>query len=254
MARITIDAGHGGRDKYNRGPTGYIEAEGTLIMAIACQKKLTRAGQEVIMTRETDIDLCPLSYKWVEWMDLAERAKVANVTNSDYFVSIHTDASSNLLANGTTTYCIKKGYEAEKLGSFIQKAVTLNMKTYDRGVREGNFAVLRETNMPAILVEVDFHTNLSSEANLKDNLFLIQAGESIADGILNFLGVEYQDPLNSGEHVLIPVLLPKGQIVNGYLLNGSVWVPLRQYTETLGGYRVNWLSIKSGGMVIIDKE
>jgi N-acetylmuramoyl-L-alanine amidase len=52
MSRVVFDAGHGGRDRFNVGPGGYVEADATLIMATAAAKKLGRNGVEVDMTRQ----------------------------------------------------------------------------------------------------------------------------------------------------------------------------------------------------------
>lgn len=185
---VCLDPGHGGRDPGSRGPTGYVEKNGTLAIALACRDALRAAGVNVVMTRETDRDLAPPG-DYSQPQDLAARAAVANRARADCFVSVHTNAAASAAAYGTETYYYPGSTSGEKLARAIQAAVVAVLGTYDRGVKSANFAVLRQTTMPAALVEVAFGTNPGEEAKLKDPDFQRRAGEAIAQGILNYLGV-----------------------------------------------------------------
>ncbi|MEW6772326.1 MAG: N-acetylmuramoyl-L-alanine amidase, partial [Bacillota bacterium] len=182
---VCLDPGHGGRDRANRGPTGYVEADGTLAIALYCRDTLQAAGLTVVMTRETDRDLAPPG-AYSQAQDLAARAQVANRAGANCFVSVHTNAAASAAAHGTETYHYPGSALGEKLARAIQAAVVSALGTYDRGVKSANFAVLRQTTMPAALVEVAFHTNPGEEALLKTPDFQRRAGEAIARGILDF--------------------------------------------------------------------
>jgi N-acetylmuramoyl-L-alanine amidase len=186
--KICLDPGQGGRDRYNKGPTGYIEADGTLSIALQCRKILIMAGLEVIMTRGDDIDLCPFPV-YDQASDLKARAEFANQEKADYFVSIHTNAANQPAAHGTETHIYPKSVRGRALAERIQNETTLVLGTADRGIKESDFAVLRLTDMPAVLIEVAFHTNPAEEALLKNPAFLRKAGEAIAIGIIKHLGL-----------------------------------------------------------------
>jgi N-acetylmuramoyl-L-alanine amidase len=166
-----------------------VEADGTLAIAIYCRDALRAAGVNVVMTRETDRDLAPPG-AYSQAQDLAARAQVANRAEADCFVSVHTNAAASAAAHGTETYHYPGSALGEKLARAIQAAVVSALGTYNRGVKSANFAVLRQTTMPATLVEVAFHTNPGEEALLKTPDFQRRAGEAIARGILSFFRVD----------------------------------------------------------------
>lgn len=199
---VCIDPGHGGKDRWNVGPTGYVEADGTLDIALNVRDFLTASGVQVILTRVTDTNL---HWENDTMRDLRSRANYANITNADYFISIHTNAAGVPEPNGTETYCLIKGGNGEKLAQAIQEAVVDLLNTKSRGVKEGNFTVLRETEMPAVLVEVAFHTNPYEEALLKTVEFRRKSGFAIAKGIANFLGVNLKESANQNEPRFIDI-------------------------------------------------
>ncbi|MEW5891299.1 MAG: N-acetylmuramoyl-L-alanine amidase, partial [Pseudomonadota bacterium] len=166
-----------------------MEADGTLAIAIYCRDALRAAGVNVVMTRETDRDLAPAG-TYSQAQDLTNRAAVANSARADCFVSIHTNAAASASAHGTETFHYPGSATGERLARAVQSAVVAALGTYDRGVKSANFAVLRQTTMPAALVEVAFHTNLGEEALLKKPDFQRRAGEAVARGILDFFRVD----------------------------------------------------------------
>ena len=93
VSRVVIDAGHGGHDPGAHG-NGINESELTLDVALRVQKLLQKqAGIEVVMTRDTDV-----------FIPLQERTEIANREGADLFLSIHANASRNVLARGIETY------------------------------------------------------------------------------------------------------------------------------------------------------
>lgn len=187
--KICLDPGHGGKDRWNVGPNGYVEADGCLDIVLKTGKILEQHGIEVIYTRTTDINL---SWEGAKWRDLRSRANFANTQKVDYYVSIHTNAGS-ATGRGTETICYKKGGQAEKLANTIQNELIKSLGLKDRGIKEGNLAVLRLTKMPAVLTEVAFHSNPEEEKLLLDSSFRQRAANAIAKGILNFLNISYKN-------------------------------------------------------------
>lgn len=271
--KVVIDAGHGGRDRWNKSPDGtYIEADAVLIMALACGKKLNHNGIKVIYTRETDVDLSPPDRSYSQYSDLNNRCVLANNAQASLFVSIHTDASANLMANGTTSYCYQLGGVGEKLANAIESRVVLALDTVAREVQEvaklyqetmekgldvarvANFFVLKYTKMPAALIEVAFHTNDHDLRILKQPVKLIQAGEAIAQGILDTLGLEdkFRDiSVYQANKMPVQVDSLPGVILDGISVNGTGYLPIREFCE-LKGMKYDYLS--SEGVKIHDVD
>jgi N-acetylmuramoyl-L-alanine amidase len=185
MAKIGIDAGHGGIDRSNVGPTGYIEADGALDIALVCRDELVRAGYDVVMTRETD-----------QTLSLAERADIFNQAGVDLAVSIHTNAYDQPRVRGIETiHSIHKG-RGQELACIIANRLQVDLNLPLRRVfsRESEtkpgkdyYGIIRLTRMPCVIVEVEFHSNPDAERLLKESWFRQKAGVSIANGIISFV-------------------------------------------------------------------
>lgn len=176
---IIIDPGHGGKDSGAVGPTGLKEKDVTLNIALRLGEVLQAKGIEIVYTRSTDV-----------FVELSDRAAKANKLKADYFVSIHTNSATSSSAGGTETYIYVEDGKTDKLAQSVQTELNKLNNLLDRGVKKADFAVLRETAMPAILVEVAFISNKNEENLLRDSNFLQQTAEGVANGIFNFLGIK----------------------------------------------------------------
>lgn len=184
---IVVDPGHGGRDSGARG-NGYNEKDIALQVATRLANNL-RQDYNVIMTRDSDF-----------FVPLDTRAKIGNDANADFFISIHLNSGSSSSANGTEVFYFSKkdqGSYATQVAKFENKVdgsygdvpfsdfilndifYKKNQKTSQaiaesvlnnlinttglrrRGVFGANFAVLRGSNSPSILVELGFMNNYS---------------------------------------------------------------------------------------------
>lgn len=110
---------------------------------------------------------------------LQYRVNKANELNVDYFISIHFNAF-NGEAYGTETYISGRGGKAEELAKRVNSKL-VEYGYYNRGVKTANYKVLRDTNMPALLVEVCFIDNSKDIAKFNAKKVAI----AIAEGILN---------------------------------------------------------------------
>lgn len=195
IRRIIIDPGHGG---FDRGASGRRIIEKTVALKIAKRVSLilTRCGYSCILTRRSDF-LVPLN----------QRCVIANRNRGDLFVSLHCNASKDKRAAGIETYCLTPAgasstnqkkilYTAFKGNSFnannfllayeIQRSLLQRTKGYDRGVRHGRFAVLRNLNMPGVLIEMGFLSNDAEERKLATPLYQEQIARAVAVGIINY--------------------------------------------------------------------
>ena len=181
MVDLTVDAGHGGKDPGAVGPTGVREKDVTLKLALKVGNLVTSRGATVNYTRTNDI-----------FVELDDRAVIANIAKAKFFLSIHINSAANPAAHGTETYAYSKGGQAEQLAKEVQKSLVTAIGLSDRGIKFASYSVLRETNMPAVLTEVNFICNTAEEAMLKDEAFLNRAAIGIAKGVVSFLGLKWE--------------------------------------------------------------
>jgi N-acetylmuramoyl-L-alanine amidase len=180
--RICLDAGHGIETAGKRSPDGtLIEYEFNRDVTNRIKTILERHGVEVLLTCDDEHDV-----------DLDIRCDYANKNKVDYFVSIHANADEEFWtsANGWEIHIVGKGGNAEKLAKCIHKySKELGLK--DRGIKVSNFQVLKDTSMPAVLIEHGFYTNKEECEKLKDSNFRQKCAECDAKGILEHLGIKY---------------------------------------------------------------
>ncbi len=224
MANIMIDPGHGGRDPGAIGPSGVQEKIINLAVAKLVAKILMSVA-EVKLTRDSDIALGD-----DQSTDLTARANLANAWPADCFVSIHCNSATSSKATGTETYCFPDSTEGRKLAKSVQNYLVSALGLPDRGVKTANFAVLRQTKMPACVVELAFLCNPTEEALLVSFDFQSKAAQAIAKGIAGYLGLQLSASVDSNA-VLI---LVGGQALEGKLINDRTWAPVRALAEALG--------------------
>lgn len=110
------------------------------------------------------------------------------------FISIHANAHSNPAISGYEVFVYRHGGEAHELAKAVHRRAQTNLRVgtsiKDRGIKEGNFAVLRNTVMPAILIEHEFFTNIQAVKKLKDSRFREQAAVHILEGALDYMGIK----------------------------------------------------------------
>ena len=119
---------------------------------------------------------------------LQRRVQDANAWGADYFISIHTNASSIPSASGVESFVYQVNSPAFRLGEDITQSLSEATGLQDRGtkVRPGLY-VLRRTAMPAVLAEIGFITNPSDAALMNSNPQLFAQG--IYNGILEYFGL-----------------------------------------------------------------
>ncbi|HEY6509067.1 MAG TPA: N-acetylmuramoyl-L-alanine amidase, partial [Vicinamibacterales bacterium] len=216
IARIAIDAGHGGHDPGAK-VRGLTEAD--LVLDIAQRlEQLLRAqpGVEVVQTRRSDV-----------YVSLEERTEIANRAGADLFVSIHANASTNPKTRGVETYVLNfapnpeaeaiaarenagstrtmrqlpdivkaialnnKVDESRELARFVQDSLHVQLKKGDPtlrnlGVKQAPFMVLVGATMPAILTEVAFVTNQQDAPRLRSAAYRQAVAAAILRGITRY--------------------------------------------------------------------
>jgi N-acetylmuramoyl-L-alanine amidase CwlD len=179
---ICIDPGHGGKDHGTTGPTGVMEKDVNLDIALRLRNKLVDAGFKVIMTRESDIN-----------HSLAEITDFANSSNADLFISIHNNSHPSAEMNGTQTFYFNQSPSGNLLATYINTGTIDQIGTVNRGVKSSNFKVLKNTKMVSALIEGVFMNNPNEEAQLKDENFRDKIATGIYNGIIEYLKVYDSD-------------------------------------------------------------
>lgn len=174
---IVIDAGHGGKDP---GAVNGSYTEKSIVIEVAkkVQNKLQSQGAKVIMTRTGD-----------SYPSLGDRVEFSDKNYAELFVSIHTNAAS-ASAQGAETYYDSSqndnATESAELAKEIQKQVVALAGMKDRGVKDNSFFVIRNQDIPSVLVELGFITNSEDLSKLIASQYQEIYAEAIYRGILNY--------------------------------------------------------------------
>lgn len=181
---IVIDPGHGGDDFGTRSDSKpkYHEKSLNLTTALLLNDYLKKMGYQTLMTRTKD-----------EFISLQKRAEIANDRQADLFVSIHYNSAPAKQADGIEVFYYKSSENKARTSSSKQLAIqVLNQlikvtEAKSRGVKHENFAVIRETKMPAILIEGGFLTNEDEMEKIKSPSYVKTIAWGIATGIQSYL-------------------------------------------------------------------
>ncbi len=175
---VVIDPGHGGPDPGAIGIGGIRETDVVLEVSKIVEQLLSEKGVKVRLTRKDEVDL-----------DLSPRVSFANSTDADIFVSIHANASRGKRRdiNGLETFYYR-GWKGRLLARRIQKQILrVSPGSPDRGVKQGRYYVIKNTKMPAVLVEIGFLTGRIDARRLEKTAHRKRIAYAIAKGILEYL-------------------------------------------------------------------
>lgn len=180
---ICLDPGHGDPDPGAVGKGGTKEAVVTLAVVQFVEMELRRAGYRTMLTRKTAQRLYADGKK-----DLNMRAKTANDEKADCYVSIHCNAAVDRSAHGVEVCKYPGSNKGALLANAILKELVSVTGLRNRGLKDRpDLCVLRETNMPAALIELAFISNPEEEALLKDAAWQKKVAIAMANGITKHL-------------------------------------------------------------------
>lgn len=173
---IAIDPGHGGRDPGAVGIGGLRETDVVLPVALQVASILERQGVQVVLTRRDEREI-----------DLEPRVQTAERANADLFVSIHANAISmdRPEVNGLETYYYSDS--GARLARYVHNSLLQATNMNDRGLRQARFYVIRNTSMPAILVELGFVTGAQDAPRLASSEWRSRMAVAIAQGLLQYI-------------------------------------------------------------------
>ncbi len=177
--KICVDPGHS-KDNGSTGPRGNTEKQMNVEVALKLKKELESEGATVVMTH-TDTS---------ENVGLYDRVTIANKNHCDLFISIHHNAQPdgvNPFGQNFGPSVIYYHPQSKRLAELIQASVIKETKLDDFGVFQGNIAVCRNAQMPAVIVECAFLTMPDQEKLIISDKFQKQVAKAITDGIKKFM-------------------------------------------------------------------
>ncbi|WP_419155401.1 N-acetylmuramoyl-L-alanine amidase [Weissella minor] len=183
-ATVVLDPGHGGSDAGAISNGGDYEKKYTLELGQAVRKELEKQGTRVIMTRSTD-----------KLVELANIPTVAEKNQADMFISFHFDSSpQSNSASGFTTYYYHENNGSLDLARDVNKAIAPNMPKDmpNKGEEFGDFLVIRENSVPAILMENGYINSNKDLKHMKSKEFTQQLARDIPDGLQSYLARQKQ--------------------------------------------------------------
>jgi N-acetylmuramoyl-L-alanine amidase len=178
---IVIDAGHGGDDPGAQAG-GYKEKDLNLDIALRVKQALEEVGAKVILTRADDY-----------YVKLPDRPAVADKNKADFFISLHCNACAGGALTGIETYYHPGQFSSQALAYAIQNRIIQHTSMKDRGARldtklyASGLAVLRNANVPAILIECGFIDNAKDRSRLIDYDYHTKIAQGIIEGLRDYI-------------------------------------------------------------------
>lgn len=173
---VAIDPGHGGAHT-GAAYEGIAEKAVNLAVARLLRTELESLGYRVVMTLDGD-----------STVDLYDRCAIANAAGADIFISLHSNASvSSSTFQGIFTYYYPGSSRGKLLAQAIQRPVCAATGAIDRGILSENFVVVRETHMPAVLVEMGFMSTHAELMRLIDPAYQAKLAWGVAEGAVRYL-------------------------------------------------------------------
>jgi N-acetylmuramoyl-L-alanine amidase len=184
MAKIILDAGHGFHTSGKRTPDGKREWSFNNIQLLYCRKFLEQyENVEILRTDDptgtTDVPL-------------DTRVRLANNFNGDIFVSFHNNALGSVFKEheGMETFIFPNSVKSKPFQKVVHPLLLSETKNKDRGMKEANFQVLRETKMASILLESFFMDSKTDYKKLINETYLQKTGEAVAKSLVKYFDLK----------------------------------------------------------------
>lgn len=179
---VVIDAGHGGHDPGKVGVNDALEKDINLQIAEKVKKHLEKNGIEVVMTREDDV------MEDTKLEDMKKRVALINKTKPAITVSIHQNSYSAPNVKGAQVFYYTDSEESKRAASRMQEELRKVDAENTRQIKSNSdFYMLKKTEVPTIIVECGFLSNLREAEKLVTDEYQEQMAEAICDGILTWL-------------------------------------------------------------------
>lgn len=180
---IAIDAGHGGWDPGKTGKNGLNEKDINLDIAQKTAAFLEEAGADVYITRTSDSALGESKRS-----DMKKRIDIIENSKADIMISIHQNSYPSEKARGAQVFYFRKSENGHLLADCIQKSLIqcLDEKNTRTAKENNNYYVLKNTDIPSVIIECGFLSNPEEERLLNTEEYRLKTAWAIFDGILTY--------------------------------------------------------------------
>lgn len=186
---IVIDPGHGGYDPGAVSVHGALEKDIVLAIAKHLGQLLNQASIYTLFTREEDNIAAPVPNSGLlnrKRQDLIGRVDLANKAEADLFISIHCNSFPQSVWSGAQVFFYPGREKSKRLAVAIQTELVKRLGPNRRQANAGDYRVLKDTRMPAVMVEVGFLSNPKEAEFLADPTYQERVANSIYQGILRY--------------------------------------------------------------------
>jgi N-acetylmuramoyl-L-alanine amidase len=183
---VAIDPGHGGNQPGALGSSGLMEKDVNLDVALRLKEILEQTGVTPLLTRSDDNSTLPITNREELGSELRNRTRIANEAGADLFVSIHCNSSPrrNTRSGTETYYCTSW---SRPLAEALQASLVATLGRADGGIKNEAFIVVKETQMPSVLLELAYLNHSEEEKLLAQPHFRQLAAQAIAAGLRKFV-------------------------------------------------------------------
>jgi N-acetylmuramoyl-L-alanine amidase CwlD len=190
---IVVDPGHGGVDPGAVGKNSALEKDIVLAIGQRLALFLRQGGATVLMTRETDTDLSDPELSGLyakKRQDLARRVALANKSKADLLISIHINSYPDPRQHGAQTFYQRNVPESRRLAQAIQNELNSFLNDDRRAPLTGDYYILRETKIPAVIVETGFLSNPREAKKLLDPAYQSKIAFCLFTGLVRYFAPE----------------------------------------------------------------
>jgi N-acetylmuramoyl-L-alanine amidase len=191
---VVLDPGHGGIDPGCTGKSGVQEKGIVLEVAKLIGEELKKHNLRIILTRERDQALAENGDPRLPWKrrDLNARVEIANQAKADLFISVHANSFPEPIWSGAQTFYHGASPQSKLLAESIQDSLVGELGPNRRRALAADYRVLRESKMPAAVVEIGFLSNPREETLLQDPAYQRKAARAVAAGIITYFVEQHQ--------------------------------------------------------------
>ena len=188
---IVIDAGHGIPDGGAVGINGTVEQKINLKIAKKLQQLLEQSGAYVIMVRNDENSVSNLTesdIKEIKRDDMKKRKFIRDNSECDAFISIHMNKFQEEKYKGAQVFYDKRSHDSKLLGKSVQDSLKINVDQSNNRLAKSteDIYILKNTNVPSIIVECGFLSNYEEEKLLNDEKYQDKITYGIYHGIINY--------------------------------------------------------------------
>ena len=186
---IVIDAGHGGRDDGCSGINGTKESGINLAIAKTLKGYIETLGIKVVMTRQDDNGLYDANATNFKVSDMEKRIEIIEDNNPDIVLSIHQNAYSDRSQYGAQVFFQESDDVSYQFAESVQSMLVNQLDSPRSGVIAGDYYLLKESNLPAVIVECGYLSNEREESLLKTEEYQQKVAYAIMCGVVKYFGL-----------------------------------------------------------------